>query len=50
MSTEDERLARLTGEFLAIESEYRDQLDTLHTRIDADPLQRVDAQLLHTTI
>ena len=50
MSTEEERLARLTGESLAIESEYRDQLDTLHTRIDADPLQHVDTQLVHTII
>ena len=50
MSTEEERLARLTGEFLAIESEYRDQLDTLRTRIDADALQHVDTQQVHTII
>jgi hypothetical protein len=50
MSTEEETLARLTGEFLAIESEYRDQLERLRTPIDADALQHVDTQQVHTII
>ena len=50
MLTEEETLARLTGEFLAIESEYRDQLERLRTRIDADALRHVGTPLVHTTI